>query len=271
MKRPVVDYREFRFSRINEPRFSHLKLLAGWIGYLILYFLTENLIPPERCHVVHCFLDDLIPFCEYFLIPYCLWFALIVGTLLYFLLYDPDMFRHVSWFIIITQAVAMIVYIVWPSRQDLRPDAFVRDNFFTHLMAFIYRFDTSTGVCPSLHVAYSLGLMSGWLKYRRSPLWCKILIVFLAILISVSTMFVKQHSAVDVLAALPLGALAEFLAFYGWRKAQRSRRLLPENAGETPGDPGPGKAAGKERRAAKDGVPGNGGNQVRPIRNGQGY
>ena len=29
MKQPVVDYRKFRFSKLNDPEFSHLKLLAG--------------------------------------------------------------------------------------------------------------------------------------------------------------------------------------------------------------------------------------------------
>ena len=47
MRTPVVDYRSFRLSRLNEPQFSHLKLLAGWAVYFALFFLTENLIPPE--------------------------------------------------------------------------------------------------------------------------------------------------------------------------------------------------------------------------------
>ena len=37
--------------------------------------------------------------------------------------------------------------------------------------------------------------------------------VISAVLISVSTTFVKQHSAVDVLFAVPLGLLAEFIVF----------------------------------------------------------
>ena len=70
MRKPVVDYRTFRLRRLNEPQFSHLKYLLGWVGYFILYFLTENLIPAENCHPVHCRLDDIIPFNELFLIPY---------------------------------------------------------------------------------------------------------------------------------------------------------------------------------------------------------
>ena len=45
MKQPVVDYRKFRFSKLNDPEFSHLKLLAGWLVYFLFYFLTENFIP----------------------------------------------------------------------------------------------------------------------------------------------------------------------------------------------------------------------------------
>ena len=81
MKKPVVDYRAFRLRKINEPQFAHSKLLLGWVGYFILYFLTENLIPVENCHPVYMWLDDVIPFCEWFLIPYVFWYALIVGWL----------------------------------------------------------------------------------------------------------------------------------------------------------------------------------------------
>lgn len=66
MKKPVVNYRTFRLSKINDPQFSHLKLLLSWLVYFAFYGLTEQLIPAESCHVVHCFLDDLIPFCEIF-------------------------------------------------------------------------------------------------------------------------------------------------------------------------------------------------------------
>lgn len=214
MKRPVVDYRGFRLSKLNEPEFSHLKLLYGWVGYFVLYFLTENLIPVESCHPIHCRLDDLIPFCEYFLIPYVGWYLLIVVSLGYFLLYNVDNFKRLQTYIIITQVVAMAAYIVYPSRQDLRPVVFERENVFTYAISFLYSFDTNTGVCPSLHVAYSLGIASTWLREKTaSPIWKSFIVVFV-ILICLSTMFIKQHSAVDVLAAIPVCLLAEYLVFF---------------------------------------------------------
>lgn len=213
MKKPVVDYRQFRLSKLNDPQFAHLKLLLGWVVYFLFYFLTENFIPVENCHVIHSALDDRIPFNEFFFIPYCFWYLLIVISLGYFALYSVENFKNLQTFIIITQVVAMTVYILYPSVQNLRPTEFARDNFFTWLAGIIYTLDTPTGVCPSLHVAYSLGIGSCWLKEKSaSKLW-KGFVVFSVILISLSTAVVKQHSVVDIAAALPVGLLAEILVF----------------------------------------------------------
>jgi len=213
MKKPVVDYRAFRLRKINEPQFAHLKLLLGWVGYFVLYFLTENLIPAENCHPVYMWLDDLIPFCEWFIIPYVFWYALIVVSLGYFLLYNVDSFKRLQTYIIITQILAMICYIVYPTRQDLRPAEFVNDNFLTRCVRFLYAFDTNTGVCPSLHVAYSLGIASVWIREKAvHPAW-RVFVVFAVVLICLSTMFVKQHSAVDVFAAIPVGVVAEGIVY----------------------------------------------------------
>ena len=212
-KRPY-DYSGFSLRRLGEPRFRHVRLLGGWIVYFLLYFLTENLIPAERCHPVHCFLDDLIPFSEWFLFFYAGWFLLVAGSLAFYLFYDPPRFSKLQTFIMVTQAVAMLVYVVWPSRQDLRPDAFARDNLLTRAMAFIYAFDTSTGVCPSLHAAYSFGILSVTSKDRDLPLALRIGIGVFVFMVCLSVCFVKQHSALDVLAAVPVALLAEWFVFH---------------------------------------------------------
>ena len=108
---------------------------------------------------------------------------------------------------------AMAIYILFPSRQDLRPTEFPRDNFLTQCVRFLYAFDTNTGVCPSLHVAYSFGLASVWTKEKGVSRWWKAFVVVAVIFICLSTMFIKQHSAVDFFAALPVCLLAEFIVY----------------------------------------------------------
>ena len=213
LKRQKVDYHGFRLSKINEPRFRHLWLLGTWLIYFALYFLTENLIPAERCHVMHCFLDDLLPFNEYFLIFYTGWYLLVFGSVAYYLMYDVKRFRELDLYIFVTQMVAMFFYIVLPSRQDLRPAAFPRENFFTWVMGLIYTFDTDTGVCPSLHVAYSWAIFNVMVKDEHLAKWFKVFLGLFAVMVCLSTAFVKQHSFLDIFAAIPVVLLGEILIY----------------------------------------------------------
>ena len=199
-----------------------LRLLYSWVGFLAFFFLTEYAIPAESCYNVHIFLDDMIPFCEWFVIPYGLWYLLIVISLGYFLLLDASSFKALQIYIIITQVIAVTVYILFPTRQELRPEVFPRDNFLTDCVALLYRIDTNTGVCPSLHVAYSLGIASVWLRKKDAHWLWKSFVVAAVILICLSTMFIKQHSAVDFFAALPVCMVAEFLVFYIRKKVKSS-------------------------------------------------
>ena len=39
MKKPV-DYSGFSLRKLGQPRFRHMLLLLGWIGYFLMYLLT---------------------------------------------------------------------------------------------------------------------------------------------------------------------------------------------------------------------------------------
>ena len=97
--------------------------------------------------------------------------------------------------------------------QDLRPTQFERDNIFTRIVQILYFFDTDTNVCPSLHVAYSIAIASVWLREDSAKLWWKIFVVISAILICLSTAFIKQHSVLDGFAAVPVCIIAEIILF----------------------------------------------------------
>ena len=94
MRTAVIDYRKVRLSNITSPQYRHLLLLLGWVVYFGLYFLTENLIPEEKCHDVSCALDYIIPFNEWFVIPYTIWFAYIVISQAATFFLDVSAFRR---------------------------------------------------------------------------------------------------------------------------------------------------------------------------------
>lgn len=209
----MVNRSRSRFSKFSDLEFSILSLSLWWAIYFAVFYLTETCIPPERCFSVHIWLDDIIPFNEWFVIPYVLWYALIVYSLLYFLRRDVKRFRELQTYLIITQFCGLVSYILVPTRQDLRPMQFPRNNLLTDCVRFLYSIDTNTGVCPSMHVAWSVAMGSVWLKDQNSCASKKWLIGVLVVLICLSTMFIKQHSAVDVLAAFVVCLLAEIIVY----------------------------------------------------------
>ncbi len=220
-KTPVVDYRRFRFHKLNTPEFSHLKYLLYWPIYGLLFLTVERLWIRDSYFPMYCALDDQIPFCEYFLIPYLFWFVFLVGMVFYTLFYDIPAFRRMMQYVILTYTTAIVIYILFPNCQELRPIAFERDNIFTRFMAGFYQFDTDTNVCPSVHVIGSVAVMlAAWdCKALQTPLW-KFSFAALAFLISISTVFLKQHSILDILAAIPICILA-YIPVYAVKKEKK--------------------------------------------------
>lgn len=73
--KPEVNYREFRIHKLNTPEFSHVRLLLYWPIFGLLFLFLERLQPQRNYYPVYCGLDDIIPFCEWALIPYLFWFV----------------------------------------------------------------------------------------------------------------------------------------------------------------------------------------------------
>jgi len=214
MKSAAVDYKKLRLNNISTDEFSHLKLLLYWPMFGLLFIFVERLYPASHYYVMHCRIDDLIPFCEWFLIPYLFWFVYLVGMHVFTLLYDVDTFKRMMKYIIITYSITIIIYLIFPTCQELRPTQTERDNILTRFIVSFYKFDTNTNVCPSIHVIGSLAVMEAalWSGQIKSK-WIKAAFVITALLICASTVFLKQHSVIDLIAALPICIFAHFLCY----------------------------------------------------------
>ena len=214
MKNIEVDYRQLRFSNLATSRFNHLFLLVFWPLFGIAFAWVEKYYPVSKYISVFSPLDDFIPFLEIFVIPYVFWFAYIVGMHIYTLLFDVNAFRKMMWLFILTYTSTLVIYLIFPTCQNLRPESFERDNFLTRFMADYYAMDTHTNVCPSLHVAGSLAVMfTSWHAKGLEKRWIKLSFSIVAVLICLSTVFVKQHSVVDILVAIPICGIAYFAVF----------------------------------------------------------
>lgn len=206
----VAEYRPLK----KLPPIRDLMLLLYWPVYIAMFLRLEKINVASRCHVIHCPLDDLIPFCEYFVIPYLLWFLLLGWLSVYTILREPAIYRRFMHFIIFTYTVALLTYLIWPTCLQLRPATLPRQNAFSALMRFIYRADTSTNVCPSIHVLGTMGFFyaSRELTRMQSNAY-RLFFSTMCMLICMSTVFLRQHSIIDVFVALALGQIGWMFCF----------------------------------------------------------
>ncbi len=209
----LYDYRALRPGNVTGPAYRHVLLLLYWPVYGLLFWGVERLWPVGGYTPVRCALDGLIPFNEWFFLPYLFWFLYLVGAVAYTFFFDVPAFRRLMVFIMVTYTVTIGIYLVWPTCQQLRPDTFPRDNLLTRAVRAFYKFDTNTNVCPSIHVLGAVAVSAAaWdvPRFRTVP-W-QAAFTAMTVLICLSTLFIKQHSVLDVLAALPLCALGRFAA-----------------------------------------------------------
>ena len=205
------------------------------VFYLSFFTLLEKNIVPQV--ILHCALDDKIPFVKYAIIPYYMWFVWIVGTLFWQLYRAPKQeFWRLCLPLFAGMTLSLMFCAVVPNGVNLRPAAIQGNDNFTQLVRGLWSADTSTNVCPSIHVFNSITLdlafqRSSLLHGRRGQVvrWAAHL---LDVAVVLSTMMLKQHSVIDVvcgiLLAVALDRVASVVA------ARLGRRPVGLSAAERP-------------------------------------
>lgn len=206
-----------RKLRVVRPMFLYMIL------YLISFFLIEHW---NRLHytVIHTALDDHIPFLPVFIIPYLLWFPYVAGFAVFLLMKNEEAYHRLCAVLAIGMTIFVAVSIVFPNIHLMRPETMPVDNVFTRMISLLYLADTPTNLTPSIHVFNSLGITAAawqwnWRTddgYSYSPLvrnFWRAGITALGLLISLSTMLIKQHSFSDVVIAAVLFLFVHILVY----------------------------------------------------------
>ena len=181
--------------------------------YLICFVLLESR-PVDLGTNIHIALDDYIPFCKYFIIPYMLWFAYIAATVIFFFFYNRNEFIKYALFLITGMSICLVIYYIWPSYQTLRP-TLTDSDIFTSIIGFISSADSSSNICPSIHVLNSLAahIARSKSKFFKGKKILKAGSFVLMVLICLSTVFLKQHSVLDGIYAVILAFILYILIY----------------------------------------------------------
>lgn len=210
-------------------KYRHAWLILTYLPlYLLWFFLLEQHVT-DNYHIIESTLDALIPFNEIFIIPYLLWFPFIAVSVLYFIFRDKTEYYRLCGVLITGMTVFLLVSTFFPNGVALRPvlENLGRDNIFLDLVASLHQADTSTNVCPSIHVYNSLAVCVAFFasSHLKGMHLLKAGILILTVLICMSTVFLKQHSVIDVFWAFVLIAVASPV-FYARRLFKQTKNRV---------------------------------------------
>lgn len=212
-----------------------LRLRHAWPAlyffiYMPAFFWLERTFNSDYpgLHYIHCTLDDKIPFVEHFIIPYFLWYFYIAGFVVFFFFKDVKEFYQLMATLIIGMTVFLIISAIYPNGVMIRPDTFPRENVFTDMVRQLHSIDTDTNVFPSLHAFNSIAVAIAVLKSKYFKDWgvMKISSTILALLIIFSTVFLKQHSIIDVIGSFVLAVPLYLLVYVKkWNLCANHKRM----------------------------------------------
>ena len=176
--------------------------------YGILYMLAFRYVEQRNVpiNIIHMKIDDYIPFCEYFIVPYLLWFAYVAVTVFYFAFFKKQTgilavhFNTGNW-----NDFIYFCFPSYPNGQNLRSEL-TGDSIFIHLVQYLYTIDTPTNILPSIHVFNSIACCIAIFQHKPFQKRKALLTgtAILTTLIVMATVFLKQHTLVDVIAAVAL-------------------------------------------------------------------
>lgn len=208
-------------------KYRHAWLIFTYLPiYLVWFFLLEQNVT-ESYHIIESPLDARIPFIEHFIVPYLLWFPFIAVSVLYFIYKDKSEYYRLCGVLISGMTIFLLVSTFFPNGLALRPtlSKLGRDNLFLGLVASLHEADTSTNVCPSIHVYNSLAVCVAFFtsSHFKGKTVLKTGVLILTVLICLSTVYLKQHSVIDVFWAFAIMAVAAPV-FYARRTPREEHR-----------------------------------------------
>ena len=200
------------------PKYAILPLAALLIMAAITYYGTRLITVGMVHYDIALPLDDWIPYRPEWIVVYVLtyvyWILCFYAILrdskrLCYRLYSAE---------ILGKVVCALCFLLLPCTLTRATPG---DGFFDSIVRWIYAADRPDNLLPSIHVFNSWLCARGVLKCGRVPLPAKVAAAIFAPLICASTVLVKQHVVLDVVAGVVLAEACLWIA-----KRLRTERIF---------------------------------------------
>ena len=109
-------------------KYKHgLIILIYCLVYLTCFSYLETRTVPAY-NVVHTVFDDMIPFCEFFIVPYLLWFPYMIFAVVYFIFFNKNKHEYYQLIfnLMIGMTILLIVSYLYPNIQNFQGTMFLQ-------------------------------------------------------------------------------------------------------------------------------------------------
>ena len=103
-----------KLSQLRSRCRPHLWYQLYWVVYLIWFFWLDLTVTAPK-YILHSPLDDLIPFNEWFVLPYCSWFLLLAGVTAALWWCDTASYDKLCMTMFSGMTFCLIVYMILPN------------------------------------------------------------------------------------------------------------------------------------------------------------
>lgn len=205
-------------AKLKETPYLLFLLVMPVLG-LIYKILNTN---PREAVILSTEFDGFIPFLPVFILPYIIWYAFILGYLLYFWYKDTRVYLKTLSVIVIGELVCFVIYFFFQTTVP-RPDL-VGNGILIDLVGMIYNHDRPYNAFPSIHVLTTFAILLGNINIKNKHIFHSVFVPVMGTLIIISTLFVKQHYILDMLGSMFLTSFIYGIVFelYELRIAEKS-------------------------------------------------
>lgn len=182
---------------------KHIWIVVVYAIIAAIYGVINR--PWNKVYDMTTIFDIKMPFIKAFIVPYYSWYAFLGVGILFLLIKDKRNYYKALFSLCIGVTVCYIIFLLFQTTLT-RPEV-VGQDILSEMVRNMYRIDNPFNCFPSIHVYTTFVLGYFILKIENINYYQKTIVITSGVSIILSTVFVKQHLILDVIAALVLGCL----------------------------------------------------------------
>lgn len=200
----------FDMKRQLIPRYAYLPIVVCIVWNTLVYNMTRFFTNKMPHYDFSIKLDSYIPFVSSFVVIYILSYVLWIIGFLVFAKESRSLCNEFFAAEFVCKTICLLCFVIIPTTMTRAnvPSGGVL-NWLTNA---VYSLDQPNNLFPSIHCMESWICFRGALRCKKvHPMYSKVWFV-LAILICMSTVFVKQHVFVDIIGGIVVAEIGLFLS-----------------------------------------------------------